>query len=239
MEEIKDKTIALLIDSENVSYKAYPFIIDELDQYGTIIYKRIYGDFASQSMSDKWKKVIQENAIETIQQISSSKGKNSSDSKLIINAMDILYKGKVDCFCIVSSDGDFTSLAIRLKNDNMVVIGAGEVSKAPLAYRKACDIFIPIDELIKENNKQVDNKKLEELIKICKKIIQDNIEEDNKCNFSTFINELRKINNDFSPKLYGSSTSKKSTFFKNVKLNDKNVFEIVSKKTHLYISIKE
>lgn len=233
--EIKDRRIALLIDSENVSYKAYPIIIDELDQYGTIIYKRIYGDFASKAMPEAWIKIIQENAIEQIQQVSSSKGKNSSDSKLIINAMDILYRGKADCFCIVSSDGDFTSLAIRLKNDDVIVIGAGENNKAPLAYRKACDIFIPIDELMSTTN--VDKKK-DELVLICKEIIKENSGEDNYCDFNTFLNVLRKKKNDFSPKLYGMNTSRPSIFFKNIKKSNKCLFKLETRDNNkLYIKL--
>ena len=227
MGEIKDKKIALLIDGENVSYKYYKIIIDELEQYGEIIYKRIYGDFAAKQMSKDWIEAMKDSTIEQIQQIAFTTGKNSSDSKLIINAMDILYKGKVDCFCIVSSDGDFTNLAIRLKNDDMVVIGAGE-NKTPDAFIKACDIFIPLEEIsnAEKIDKQDKNKNINELLKICDEIFKES-EEGDILTFSTFINELLKKEKKFTPKLYGSTSSKKSTFFKNLK-DDKNqkYFEI-------------
>ena len=150
--EIKDRTIALLIDSDNVSSDYFSIILDELSQYGKVTYRRLYGDFTNHK-ANGWKPALLEHSIEQIQQIAFTSGKNATDSKMIIDAMDILYKDKVDCFCLATSDSDFTNLAMRFRNDNLVVIGAGE-QKTPLSFRRACDIFIPIDELLKANSKQ-------------------------------------------------------------------------------------
>lgn len=145
--EIRDRTIALLIDSDNVSREYYAILLDELSKYGRVTYRRLYGDF-SKPKANGWKDALLEYSIEQRQQLAFTKGKNASDSSMIIDAMDILYKGKVDCFCFATSDSDFTGLAMRFRNDNIIVIGAGE-EKTPESFRKACDRFISIDELLK------------------------------------------------------------------------------------------
>jgi uncharacterized protein (TIGR00288 family) len=144
--EIKDKTIALLIDSDNVSREYFSILLDELSKYGRVTYRRLYGDF-SKPKANGWKQALLEYSIEQVQQVAYTTGKNASDSSMIIDAMDILYKGKVDCFCLATSDSDFTGLAMRFRNDNLIVIGAGE-KKTPDSFRKACDRFILIDELL-------------------------------------------------------------------------------------------
>lgn len=145
--EIKDKTIAMLIDSDNVSKEYYAILLDELSKYGRVTYRRLYGDF-SKPKSNGWKDALLEYSIEQIQQIAYTNGKNATDLSMVIDAMDILFKGKVDCFCLATSDSDFTGLAMRFRNDNIIVIGAGE-EKTPDSFRKACDRFISIDELLK------------------------------------------------------------------------------------------
>lgn len=145
--EIKDKTIALLIDSDNISREYYSILLDELSKYGRVTYRRLYGDF-SKPKSNGWKDALLEYSIEQIQQIAYTNGKNATDLSMVIDAMDILFKGKVDCFCLATSDSDFTGLAMRFRNDNIIVIGAGE-EKTPDSFRKACDRFISIDELLK------------------------------------------------------------------------------------------
>ena len=111
-----NKKIALLIDAENVSPKYIKIIFDEMSKYGVVTIKRIYGDWTNNSNAS-WKAQIAENALVTIQQFQNTNNKNSSDSALIIDAMDILYSKDVDCFCIVSSDSDFTRLITRLRED--------------------------------------------------------------------------------------------------------------------------
>lgn len=134
-----DKRIAVLIDADNVSDKYVPFIFDELSNYGTPTYKRIYGDWTT-THNSAWKKVLLNYSIAPIQQYSYTKGKNATDSALIIDAMDILYSGNVDGFCIVSSDSDFTRLAARLREAGMFVIGMGE-QKTPAPFIAACEKF--------------------------------------------------------------------------------------------------
>lgn len=140
------KVFALLIDAENVSPKYIKTIIDEVSMYGTPAYKRIYGDWTSPDMAS-WKKVLLEHNLTPFQQFSYTQGKNASDSAMIIDAMDILYAGNVDGFCLVSSDSDFTRLAARLRESRMFVIGMGE-SKTPTAFKSACDTFKYLDVLM-------------------------------------------------------------------------------------------
>ncbi|MDR1138733.1 MAG: NYN domain-containing protein [Clostridiales bacterium] len=144
--EIKDKTIALLIDSDNISREYYSVLLEELSKYGRVTYRRLYGDF-SKPKQNGWQSVLLEHSIEQRQQSNYTKGKNSTDSSMIIDAIDILYTGKVDCFCLATSDSDFTGLAVRFRNDNLIVIGAGE-KKTPQSFRHACDRFIAIDDLL-------------------------------------------------------------------------------------------
>src|SRR5215207_6323126 len=139
----KDIRLAVLIDADNVSYSNIKGVMEEIAKYGTPTFKRIYGDWTKPHVSG-WKTVLLENALTPIQQYSYTTGKNSSDSALIIDAMDILYSGKVDGFCLVTSDSDFTRLATRLREAGMKVFGMGE-QKTPGAFRAACDKFIYIE----------------------------------------------------------------------------------------------
>jgi len=143
MQDTSELRLAVLIDAENIPYKNIRGILAEVAKYGTPTLKRIYGDWTNSSLAG-WKNNLLENAITPIQQYSYTTGKNSSDSALIIDAMDILYSEKVDGFCIVSSDSDFTRLATRLREAGMKVIGIGE-RKTPSAFIAACDKFIYIE----------------------------------------------------------------------------------------------
>ncbi len=136
----KDIRLAVLIDADNVPYSNVKGVMEEIAKYGTPTFKRIYGDWTKPTVSG-WKNVLLENAITPIQQYSYTTGKNSSDSALIIDAMDILYSGKVDGFCIISSDSDFTRLATRLREAGMKVFGIGQ-KKTPNPFIVACDKFI-------------------------------------------------------------------------------------------------
>jgi NYN domain/OST-HTH/LOTUS domain len=140
---MKDLRLAVLIDADNVPYSSVKEMIEEISKTGTPTIKRIYADWTKPTVQG-WKGVLLENAITPIQQYSYTTGKNSSDSALIIDAMDILYSEKVDGFCIVSSDSDFTRLAIRLREAGMKVIGIGE-KKTPLPFITACDKFVYIE----------------------------------------------------------------------------------------------
>jgi uncharacterized LabA/DUF88 family protein/Fe-S-cluster formation regulator IscX/YfhJ len=148
MEIKKDLKLAVLIDADNVPYANVKEMFEEIAKYGTPTFKRIYADWTKPTVSG-WKNVLLENAITPVQQYSYTSGKNSSDSALIIDAMDILYTGNVDGFCIVSSDSDFTRLATRLREAGMKVIGIGE-KKTLTPFITACDKFIYIEILKKE-----------------------------------------------------------------------------------------
>jgi hypothetical protein len=141
----KELKLAVLIDADNVPYSNVKGMMEEITKYGTPTTKRIYADWTKPN-SNGWKSVLLEHAITPIQQYSYTVGKNSSDSAMIIDAMDLLYSDKVDGFCIVSSDSDFTRLAIRLRESGMKVIGIGE-KKTPNSFIVACDRFIYIEVL--------------------------------------------------------------------------------------------
>jgi len=141
----KELKLAVLIDADNVPYSNVKGMMEEITKYGTPTTKRIYADWTKPN-ANGWKSVLLEHAITPIQQYSYTVGKNSSDSAMIIDAMDLLYSDKVDGFCIVSSDSDFTRLAIRLRESGMKVIGIGE-KKTPNSFIVACDRFIYIEVL--------------------------------------------------------------------------------------------
>lgn len=138
---------AVLIDAENISWKYAKLILDEAARMGSVICKRIYGDWSSPSTSS-WKISIMEHSLQAIQQFQNTTGKNSSDSALIIDAMDLLHEGKYQCICIVSSDSDFTRLAARLRESEVYVVGMGE-QKTPVSFKNACDKFLYLDLLSK------------------------------------------------------------------------------------------
>jgi uncharacterized LabA/DUF88 family protein len=144
-QDTKELKLAVLIDADNVPYSNVKGMMEEIAKYGTPTTKRIYADWTKPN-ANGWKSVLLEHAITPIQQYSYTVGKNSSDSAMIIDAMDLLYSDKVDGFCIVSSDSDFTRLAIRLRESGMKVIGIGE-KKTPNSFIVACDRFIYIEVL--------------------------------------------------------------------------------------------
>ncbi|MFQ6610879.1 MAG: NYN domain-containing protein, partial [Fidelibacterota bacterium] len=138
-----DLKLAVLIDGDNIPSVYVKEMMEEIAKYGNPTIKRIYGDWTNPKVS-KWKKILLENAITPIQQYGYTTGKNATDSAMIIDAMDILYSGRVDGFCLVSSDSDFTRLATRLREAGMHVIGIGE-KKTPHPFIVACDRFIYLE----------------------------------------------------------------------------------------------
>lgn len=149
--------MAILIDGDNISSAYIKEMMEEITKYGNPTIKRIYGDWTNPHLT-KWKNVLLENAITPIQQYGYTTGKNATDSAMIIDAMDILYSGKVEGFCIVSSDSDFTRLATRLREAGMQVIGIGE-RKTPNPFIVACDKFIYVEIL---KTRRTDKKDVEE-----------------------------------------------------------------------------
>ncbi len=169
---IKDTKLAVLIDADNIPSKYIKEMMEEIAKYGTPTVKRIYGDWTKPYLS-KWKNVLLENAINPIQQYAYTTGKNATDSAMIIDAMDILYSEKVNGFCLVSSDSDFTKLATRLREAGVVVYGIGE-KKTPNPFIVACDKFIYLEILeIEEDAKGGKRKpKKVHLDKITPKVIR-------------------------------------------------------------------
>lgn len=143
-----DHRFAVLIDADNISDKYIKFILDEVSNEGIATYKRIYGDWTKPALAN-WKSVLLEYSITPIQQYGYTTGKNSTDAAMIIDAMDILYSGNVDGFCLVTSDSDFTRLASRLRESGMDVVGMGE-RKTPKAFIVACNKFKYLDILAKQ-----------------------------------------------------------------------------------------
>lgn len=150
-----EQKFAVLIDADNISDKYIKIILEETANNGVATYKRIYGDWTSQQMSS-WKSVLLDNSIIPIQQYGYTSGKNATDSAMIIDAMDILYSGTVDGYCLVSSDSDFTRLAARLRESGMHVIGMGE-SKTPKPFISACNQFKYLDILYSNQQKAEKN----------------------------------------------------------------------------------
>ena len=138
-----DIKLAVLIDGDNIPSSYVKEMMEEIAKYGNPTIKRIYGDWTNPKLS-KWKNILLENAITPMQQYGYTTGKNATDSAMIIDAMDILYSGKVNGFCLVSSDSDFTRLATRLREAGMKVFGIGE-KKTPDAFIVACDKFIYLE----------------------------------------------------------------------------------------------
>ena len=218
METKQDLKLAVLIDADNVPYANVKEMFEEIAKYGTPTFKRIYADWTKPTVSG-WKNVLLENAITPIQQYSYSTGKNASDSALIIDAMDILYTGKVDGFCIVSSDSDFTRLATRLREAGMKVIGIGE-KKTLTPFITACDKFIYIEilkkpdvEIQSDNKKQIKNTKAPnnnaiskidpKIIKLCADSIDDLEDENGWAFLGELGNLMLKKKPDFDPRNYG------------------------------------
>jgi uncharacterized LabA/DUF88 family protein len=219
MENHRDLKLAVLIDADNVPYSNVKEMFEEIAKYGTPTFKRIYADWTKPTVSG-WKKVLLENAITPIQQYSYSTGKNATDSALIIDAMDILYTGKVEGFCIVSSDSDFTRLATRLREAGMKVIGIGEKKTLP-PFITACDKFIYIEILkpavaspvehpnkkISKNNTAPENNALSKIDPELIKLFSDSITDLADENGWTFLGELGNLmlkkKPDFDPRNYG------------------------------------
>lgn len=211
---IEDK-LAVLIDADNVPYSKVKEMLEEIAKNGTPTIKRIYADWTKPTVSG-WKNVLLENAITPVQQYSYTSGKNSSDSAMIIDAMDILYSEKVNGFCIVSSDSDFTRLATRLREAGMTVIGFGE-KKTPQPFIAACDKFIYIEILKTPNSEKISpTKKIAkaekkvpiskvdtETIRVITESVNDLADETGWTFLANLGNYILKKKPDFDPRNYG------------------------------------
>ncbi len=205
---MENKRFALLIDADNISAKYISDILEELSTYGITTYKRIYGDWTS-TQANKWKGELLENSVIPVQQFSNTVGKNATDSTLIIDAMDILYTGNVEGFCIVSSDSDFTRLASRLRESGMEVIGMGE-EKTPRSFRVACTRFVNLENL---SSQDVDAEKegkdntisREVIFNAITNIINENENKGKSVELAAVGNRLVNMYPDFDVRNYGYS----------------------------------
>lgn len=249
---IETKNIALLIDAENISPKYIEIIIDEANKYGKINYRRVYGDWTTPQLNP-WKEKINEFGLTPVQQYAYTSGKNISDFTLIIDAMDILYTNKVNSFCIVSSDSDFTKLVTRLREDNMFVFGMGE-SKTPISLVNSCETFAYLDKMLaaeeeeeqkktktktKSNGKKPNHKNessitpLNRVKRELKNLINSNLEDDGWAYWSLIAQLLQKKFPGFHPRNYGQNI-RPLAFFQ--KMRD---FEVKKQNTVIYIRNKK
>ncbi len=152
---LQDVRLAVLIDADNISSHYVKGMLEEIARYGTPTIKRIYGDWTKPNLGG-WKTVLLDYAISPIQQFNYTTGKNATDSAMTIDAMDILYAEKVDAFCLVSSDSDFTKLATRLREAGKIVYGIGE-QKTPTPFIAACDRFIFLEILDEDDDDTEDS----------------------------------------------------------------------------------
>jgi len=217
MEPKNDLKLAVIIDADNVPFANVKGLMEEIAKYGVPTFKRIYGDWTRPNLAG-WKSVLLESAITPIQQYGYTSGKNATDSAMIIDAMDILYTGRVDGFCIVSSDSDFTRLAIRLRESGMKVFGFGE-KKTPDPFIVACDKFIyleilkstPIPELAQTQQSEKNKTKVSdgiqkvdpETVLLIRSSVDDIADEDGWAFLGDVGSLLIKKKPDFDPRNYG------------------------------------
>ncbi|KIP89650.1 MULTISPECIES: NYN domain-containing protein [Pseudomonas] len=222
------KHLAVLIDADNAPAAIVEGLFEEIAKYGVASVKRIYGDWTLPNLGS-WKKVLLDHSIQPIQQFAYTKGKNATDSSLIIDAMDLLYTRRFDGFCLVSSDSDFTRLAARIREEGLEVIGFGE-HKTPKPFVSACDKFI-YTELLRNDVTEAENlapaiaeppePKLAASdsassetgntettppkipVKLISKVIDDISDEEGWVFMASLGENLRKLKSDFDPRLYG------------------------------------
>lgn len=207
--------LAVLIDADNAQAAVIEALLAEVARFGDATVRRVYGDFTSSS-SASWKKVLQRNAIKPVQQFAYSTGKNATDSTLIIDAMDLLYTGNFDGFCLVTSDSDFTGLATRLREAGLAVFGFGE-RKTPEAFRNACHRFVFVEVLREGSRSETEEpepvskteprSQKQTPAKFPKKFVltalEQSVDDSGWANLGTFGNYLIKLQPDFDPRLYG------------------------------------
>jgi uncharacterized protein (TIGR00288 family) len=200
MKENEFSNIAVLIDPENISYRYLERIFENIAAYGQISVRRIYSDWTDNNRN-AWKPLIHEFSLVAIQQFSNRESKNVSDFALVIDAMDLLHEGIFDCFCIVSSDSDFTRLAQRIKEKGKTVIGIGE-KKAIKAFVNACNEFIYLNEDLIKNDENIKiepfkNKNEETLDSLMSKAVENLPNQDGWVQMVKIIPYLRQIKPDF------------------------------------------
>lgn len=210
------KKLAILIDADNAQPSSFEYILSEIAKYGETTVKRIYGDFTTNA-SQQWRAILNKYAIKPMQQFAYTKGKNATDSTMIIDAMDLLYTKRFDGFCIVSSDSDFTGLATRIREEGLLVFGFGRKT-TPESFINACHKFTPIEILFPAEPEKINNEikntaensvqivkqeKIELPIKFIKEALEMAADENGWANIGTFGSYLTKIKPDFDSRQYG------------------------------------
>lgn len=253
MREKMDLKLAVLIDADNIPYSNIKGMLDEIAKFGIPTIKRIYGDWTNQTVSG-WKPALLQHAITPIQQYGYTRGKNATDSAMIIDAMDILHSDKVDGFCLVSSDSDFTRLATRIRESGKLVIGIGQ-KKTPNPFIVSCDKFIYIEiigaeedeeevkAVSKTSKKNIQKPEIERIdskfLHLLKQSVEDMADEDGWAPLAAVGALLNKKKPDFDPRNYGFS--KLSPLIKSLNkqfLIDEREVERSSVR-HIYLKIKK
>jgi len=212
--EISDRRMAVLIDGDNAQAVLVKYILSEASKYGTVTVKRNYGDWTTTNMS-QWKDTLNTHAIQPIQQFRYTVGKNATDSAMIIDAMDLLYSGTVDAFCLVSSDSDYTRLATRIREKGFFVMGIGQ-KKTPRAFVNACDVFVYTENLepkkpsrTRSTSRKTTSTKKEpaapDPLPLLKQAFENAVGEDGWAFLGSLGHHLRQLDPGFDARTYGHS----------------------------------
>ena len=222
--QIGNRRMAILIDGDNAQPSLIEKILSESSKYGTTTVRRNYGDWTTSNMGG-WKDTLQTYAIQPIQQFRYTIGKNATDSAMIIDAMDLLYSGTVDAFCLVSSDSDYTRLATRIREKGFFVMGIGQ-KKTPRAFVNACDVFVYTENLVpkkvekkratrkkgtstakgqEQEQEQEPEQQLPDPTKLLKQAFDNAVQEDGWAFLGTLGHHLRQLDPGFDARTYGFS----------------------------------
>jgi uncharacterized LabA/DUF88 family protein len=208
--QVMMRKIAILIDGDNANPHKIENILRETEKYGYVTIRRIYGDWTTPNMNS-WKEHLHKYAFQPIQQFRYTVGKNSTDSCMIIDAMDILHSGLVNGFSLVSSDSDYTRLATRIREEGLFVMGIGE-EKTPEAFVKACEIFIKTEifdkkeeKILKKPNKIIQQKEKRTLLELLREAYEMCVGVDGQAYLSAIGYSLKKIDPSFDQRSYGFS----------------------------------
>ena len=207
MKTSPNDNLAVLIDADNAQASPIHELLEEVSRYGTASVKRAYGDWSTPQLR-KWKEELHTHAIKPVQQFSYTKGKNATDSALIIDAMDLLHSGDLNGFCLVSSDSDFTALANRLRENGLMVVGIGE-KKAPEALRNVCNRFIFIEnvggEAEKETVRKSDPETLNDAFQLIANAMEKIDQEGDWFDLGPIGKTILTVHPDFDTRSYGHS----------------------------------
>lgn len=207
------KRIALLIDCDNVSHTAIQGVLEELAKHGTVNVRHAHGDWKNPSLSG-WAEKLHPHAIRPMQQFAYTKGKNATDSAMIIDAMDLLYSGNVDAFALMTSDSDFTPLVLRILENGFPVYGFGE-KKTPVPFVDACSPFIYIENLVSAGEDKKENgatpakkpraqlRQDTSLVRLLRTAVEQASDDDGWANMSRVASYISNNNSSFSPINYG------------------------------------